>query len=373
MRISTLRLGRMLRKELRQLLRDPKSKRLIFGAPLLQLFLFSYAANTDVRDTRTFLVDHDQTAESRLLVDALTASGHFRIAGRSDRPADLTRALDSGRALVGIEIPAGFARDLRAGRGAKVQVIVDGTNSNTATVAQGYAARMVQEFGLDVAAAAGSSPAGGVELRSRAWYNPDLVSRVYNVPAVVGMILILMALLLTALAVVREREIGTLDQLVVTPITPVELILGKTIPAVLIALADLVLVTTVAILWFDIPLRGSALALLLASLVYIFAGVAVGLLISTISRTQQEAFMVMFLFFVPTIVLSGLMYPVHTMPEFFQVITLGNPMRHFLEIVRGIFLKGVGVRDLWVQYLAITAVTGLALSAAVWRFRRTFA
>jgi ABC-2 type transport system permease protein len=363
----------MLRKELRQLLRDPKSKRLIFGAPLLQLFLFGYAANTDVRDTRTFLVDHDHTAESRLLADALTASGHFRIAGRSDRPADLTRALDSGRALIGIEIPAGFARDLRAGRGAQVQIVVDGTNSNTATVAQGYAARMVQEFGLGFAAAAGNTPAGGVELRSRAWYNPDLSSRVYNVPAVVGMILVLMALLLTALAVVREREIGTLDQLVVTPITPVELILGKTIPAVLIALTDLVLVSTVAILWFDIPLRGSALALLLASLIYILAGVAVGLLISTISRTQQEAFMGMFLFFVPTIVLSGLMYPVHTMPEFFQVITLGNPMRHFLEIVRGIFLKGAGVRDLWVQYLAITAVTAFALYAAVWRFRRTIA
>ena len=210
-------------------------------------------------------------------------------------------------------------------------------------------------------------------MRSRAWYNPDLQSRNYNVPAVIGALLLLMSLLLTALAVVRERELGTLEQLMVSPLTPTELILGKTIPVAIIAFVDLILISAVAILWFDIPLRGSVPALLLASTVYILAALGIGLFISTISKTQQEAFMSMFLFFLPALILSGFMYPVRTMPTFFQWLTLANPVRHFLEIVRGIFLKGHGLADMWVQFAVITGMAVVVLLAAVARFRRTVA
>lgn len=370
-RRSWLRVRAMLVKELRQLFRDPKTRRIMFASPLLQLLLFGYAVNTDVHDVATFVVDHDRTRESRALLDAFVAGGYFRVEGRSDRPADLASALDAGAATVGLEIPRGFAADLAAGRGAKVQVLVDGTNSNTGTVAQGYAAKLVQEFGMRHAKARGELPPGGVELRARAWYNPDLASRVYNVPAVIGALLLLMCLLLTALAVVRERELGTLEQLLVSPVSPGELMLGKTIPVALVALVDLVLIAAMAILWFDVPFRGSPFALLLASALFVLASLGLGLLVSTVSRTQQEAFMSMFLLLLPALVLSGFLYPIHTMPEAFQWLTLLNPVRFFLEIVRAIFLKGSGVLDLWPQYLALLGMGVGVLWLAAWRFRRT--
>lgn len=360
------RVRSLVRKEMRQILRDPRTKRIVFGSPILQLLLFSYAVTTDVHNVPLFVVDHDRTAESRALTDALTAGDWFHIAGSSDDPSDLERALDRGSAAVGIQIPPGFARDLAARRGAAVQVLVDGTSSNTATVAQGYATRIIQEFGLDRAGITDR----GVDLRTRAWFNPELSSRTYNVPAIIGVLLMLMSLVLTALAVVRERELGTLDQLLVSPITAGELMLGKTIPVAIIALIDLVIICVLAILWFDIPIRGSVLALLVSSIVYILASLGAGLFISTISRTQQEAFMSMFLLFLPAIVLSGFMYPVHTMPAFFQALTVLNPVRHFLEIVRGIFLKGWGFADIWLQLGAITAMAALVLWGSTARFRK---
>lgn len=398
MSISWLRVNRLLRKEWRQIFRDPRSKRIVFASPILQLVLFGYAVNTDVNRTALYVVDHEVSAESRALVDAFTAAGWFRVVGRSDRPADLLQALDRGDARIGIEIPPDFGARLRAGD-ARVQVLLDGTNSNTATVAQGYAARIIQDFAAAYApgaasaapaqSAAAADPAadavapaplvvptaspGGIDLRTRAWYNPGLESRVYNIPAVIGTILMLMSLLLTALAVVRERELGTLDQLLVSPLTPVELILGKTLPVVAIALIDLALVVAVSLLWFDIPFRGSAIALLVASAVYIVGALGIGLFISTVSSTQQEAFMGMFLFFLPTVILSGFMYPIYTMPEVFQVITLLNPLRHFLDIVRGIFLKGEGLGDILPELGALTAMAVAIMLLAIRRFGRNLA
>ncbi len=373
-RLSALRVRRMVVKELRQLFRDPRTKRVIFVAPIIQLVLFGYAVNTDVRNVATALVDHDRTPESRELVAAFTASGYFRIVDSSDRSADLGRALDSGRALVALEIPAGYSRDLAAGRSPSVQLLVDGTNSNTATVAQGYAMRIVANLGsrLDGGALTAVEAAPrGVDLRTRAWFNPSLESRVYNVPAVIGVIVLLMCLLLTALAVVREREMGTLEQLLVSPLSPGELMLGKTAPVAGIALVQMALVTSVALLWFDIPLRGQVLTLVLAGVLFILAGLSLGLLISTISATQQEAFLAMFLFLLPAIILSGFLYPIDTMPDIFQRLTLANPLRHFLEIVRGIFLRGAGISDLWVQFAVLGAMAVTGLSVATWRFRRT--
>lgn len=375
LRASWMRVRALLRKELRQIFRDPKTKRIIFGSPIIQLLLFGYAVSTDVRDVKTFVVDHDITVESRALQGALTASGYFRIVGHASRPADLAAALDAGRAVIGLEIPRGFAADLAAGHGARVQLLVDGTHSNTGTVAQGYASRIVQEFGFDYArrraAAAGAMLPAGVDLRVRAWYNPDLESRVYNIPAVIGVLLLFMTLLLTALTVVRERELGTLEQLAVSPLTAGELMLGKTIPVALIAAVDLVLIAVVGAWWFHVPFRGSIPALLLASALYALVGLGVGLLVSTISRTQQEAFMGMFLIFLPATVLSGFMYPVRSMPLFFQWLTLVNPVRHFLEVVRRIFLKGAGTAELWPQLVILAGMAAVALLLAARRFRRT--
>ncbi|HUF75487.1 MAG TPA: ABC transporter permease [Longimicrobiales bacterium] len=372
LRGSWLRVSCMVRKELRQLLRDDKTKRVIFVSPIIQLILFGYAVNTDVRNVATALVDHDRTPESRQLVDALTASGYFRIATRSDRPSDVGRALDHGDAVVGLEIPAGYAEDLAAGRSAAVQLLVDGTNSNTATVAQGYAARIVQQLGAElVAASGGPAAAPAIDLRARAWFNPSLESRVYNVPAVIGVIVLLMCLMLTSMAVVREREVGTLEQLLVSPLSAGELMLGKTLPVAGIALVQMTLVTTVALLWFDVPLRGSVPTLLLAAALFILAGLSFGLFVSTISATQQEAFLAMFLFLLPAIILSGFLYPIDTMPEAFQTLTLANPLRHFLEIVRGIFLRGAGIRELWVQFAVLTGMAAAGLALATRRFRAT--
>jgi ABC-2 type transport system permease protein len=368
---SAERIWELVVKEFRQIFRDPRMSRVIFVTPIIQLMLFGYAVSTDVRNTSMFVVDHDGSAASRELVSAFTSSGYFRLVGRSDRPADLVRALDRGDAIVGIEIPRGFAQDLGGPDVARVQLLLDGTNSNTATVAQSYAERIVVGFGARATMARGASAVTNVDLRERAWFNPDLSSRDYNVPAVIGAIMLLVALLLTSLAIVREREIGTLEQLRVSPLTPGELIAGKTIPFALIGMADMAIVTLVAVLWFKVPFAGSPGLLLLAGTLFLLAALGVGLLISTLASTQQEAFMVSFLVYMPAILLSGFMFPVSSMPKVFQWLTFGNPLRHFLEIVRGVFLKGVGLESLWMQYLVLGVMGTAVLWLAAARFRRT--
>lgn len=361
------RVREIVRKEFLQVRRDPRLLRVLLISPLIQLMVFGYAVSTDVRDTALFVVDNDGTRASRELVEAMTAPGTFRVVGRSERPADLVRALDHGRATVGLEIPPGFERDLGRGTGVPVQILVDGTNSNVATVALGYAERIFQDF---VAGRTDAAPAAAVDLRERAWFNPDLESRNYNVPGVVGTLVMLVCLLLTALAVVRERELGTLEQLMVSPLRPVELVAGKALPFALIGMFDLAMVTTVAVLWFGVPFRGSFLLLLLAGILYVLPALGIGLLLSTISKTQQEAFLGTFLFFMPTLLLSGFLFPVSSMPKVFQAITLVNPVRHFLEIVRAVFLKGAGLDALWPQFLGLLVLGVLILGFAATRFRK---
>jgi len=356
----------MVAKEFRQIFRDPRMARFVLVAPVLQLLVFGYAVSTDLRRTPFFVVDHDGTQASRALADAFTATDYFRLAGASDSPNDLVRALDHGAAVIGLEVPPGFAADLDAGRGV-VQVLIDGTNSNTASVAQGYAERIVLDYALERQ----PSFRPPVDLRERAWYNPDLASRNYNVPAVVGALILLVCLLLTSLAVVREREIGTLEQLQVSPLSSAELIAGKTIPFAVIGLVDLVFVTLVALLWFHIPFRGSPLLLLAASILYLLSGLGTGLLISTVSKTQQEAFLSSFMVFMPAILLSGFMFPVSSMPKLFQWLTLLNPMRHYIEIVRALFLKGAGASLLWRQFAALLVIGAALLGFATARFRKT--
>lgn len=372
MSLSPTRVRELVSKELRQMLRDIRTRGMIFVAPLIQILVFGYAVNTDIPNTATYVVDQDHTATSRALVDAFRSTGYFRVVGQSEEAGALARALDRSEAVVGIDIPPGFARRIDAGGPAPLQLLLDGSNSNTATVAQGYATRIVQRFALRHLPP-GAAPPAGVDLRVRAWYNPSLESRVYNVPAVMGLLLLLMCLVLTSLSVVREREDGTLEQLLVSPLTPAEFLLGKTIPAGLIGLVDLVTITAMAILWFHIPLRGSVAALVAAAALFILGAIALGLLISTVSQTQQEAFMTMFLLLLPSIILSGFFYPISSMPRVFQVITVVNPVRHFLEIVRAVFLKGAGFAPLWDHYAWLAGVAAATMALALARFARTTA
>ncbi len=360
------RIREMMRKEFIQIRRDPRLFRLIFLAPIIQLVAFGYAVSTDIRNTSTYVVDQDRSADSRALIDAFTASGYFKVVGASDRAERLTWALDHGKAVLGIQVPPDFSRRLARGD-ATVQLLFDGTNSNLATVAMGYAERIVQHYGAATAVNPVRPP---VDLRDRAWFNPDLKSRDYNVPAVVGLVTLLICLLLTSLAVVREREIGTLEQLQVSPLTPGELIAGKTLPFALIGLLDLTLVTIVARVWFHVPFTGSLLLFLVASIFYLLSGLGIGLFISSVSATQREAFMTTFLIFMPVILLSGFMFPVSSMPPLFRALAQLNPMTHYLVVVRGIFLKGAGFGALWLQVLILLAMGAAILWGAAFRFKR---
>jgi ABC-2 type transport system permease protein len=355
----------MLVKEFIQVLRDPRMKALIFIMPVIQLIMFGYAVTTDVDHIKTAVCDLDKSPQSRALIERFTASGYFTVVDRTDRPERLGELLDRGKATIGIQINRGFADDLRSGRQAAIQTIIDGTDSNTGTVAMDYAQRITQEFSkaraapieLTQLAQAQTNP---IELRSRAWFNPDLKSRYYNVPGVIAVVVLLISLLLTAMAIVREREIGTMEQLMVTPIRSFELILGKTLPFVLISFIDVLVVTAIGVSWFHVPIQGSLGLLLFGAGLYLMSTIGIGLFISTISQTQQQALMSSFFFYLPAVLLSGFMFPISNMPEPAQWLTYLNPLRYFLVIIRDIFLKGSGLEILWPQFAAL-AVLGTAL------------
>ncbi|MFZ3261479.1 MAG: ABC transporter permease [Thiobacillus sp.] len=359
------RIYRMLVKEFIQVLRDPRMKALIFVMPVIQLIMFGYAVTTDVDHIKTAVCDLDKSPQSRALIERFTASGYFTVVDNTDRPERLGELLDRGKVIMGIQINRGFADDLKSGRQAAIQTIIDGTDSNTGTVAMDYAQRITQEFSRARAAPIeltqlAQEQANPIELRSRAWFNPDLKSRYYNVPGVIAVVVLLISLLLTAMAIVREREIGTMEQLMVTPIQPFELILGKTLPFVLISFIDVLVVTFIGVNWFDVPIHGSLWLLLFGAGLYLMSTIGIGLFISTISQTQQQALMSSFFFYLPAVLLSGFMFPISNMPEPAQWLTYLNPLRYFLVIIRDIFLKGSGLEILWPQFAAL-AVLGTAL------------
>jgi len=369
------RIYRMLVKEFIQVLRDPRMKALIFVMPVIQLIMFGYAVTTDVDHIKTAVCDLDKSPQSRALIERFTASGYFAVVGHTDNPLRLGELLDRGKATIGIQINRGFADDLRSGRQAVIQTIVDGTDSNTGTVAMDYAQRITQEFSraraapieLTQLAQALTNP---IELRSRAWFNPDLKSRYFNVPGVIAVVLLLISLLLTAMAIVREREIGTMEQLMVTPIRPLELILGKTLPFVLISFIDVLVVTFIGVTWFHVPIYGSLWLLMFGAGLYLMSTIGVGLFISTISQTQQQALMSSFFFYLPAVLLSGFMFPISNMPEPAQWLTYLNPLRYFLIIIRDIFLKGSGWAILWPQFAALTVLGTALLLISSLRFKK---
>jgi drug efflux transport system permease protein len=373
------RIKRMLIKEFIQVFRDPRMKAMIFVVPLMQLLIFSYAASTDVRHVSTGVYDLDNTVSSRALVSRFVKSGYFDVAAYISTDARERELLDEGKVQVVLHVNQGFEDDLRAGRSAPFQLIVDGTDSNTAGIILGYSNTIVHQFSQAILAQrilrlrGNVRQPGQVLLQTRTWFNENLESRTYFVPGVIALMITLLTLLLTSMAVVREKEIGTMEQILVTPIRPAEFILGKTVPFALISFVDLILVTLVGVLWFDIPVRGSFLLLVFSTSIYLLSTLGIGLLISTVSETQQQAMMTTFFFFMPAVLLSGFMFPIANMPAIVQWLTYLNPMRYAMVILRGIFLKDVGINILWSQIAALAVIGTITLGLASSRFRKTLA
>ncbi len=371
MRDTLRRIKYMVKKEFIQIFRDRKMKPIIFVTPVLQLIVFGYAVTMDVANIRTAVYDLDKTSVTREIARRFESSGYFRIVAYPGSDTEVKELLDRGDATVVLSFDHGFTSDLEARRRPALQVLLDGTDSNTAQVAAGYASGIIMQFSQDLIMKTAYRAQGGyLDVQPRAWYNADLKSKNYNVPGVIAIMVFLVCLLLTAMAIVREREIGTMEQLMVTPIRPAELILGKTIPFAAIGFFDTFLVTLVGTLWFEVPIRGSIPLLSLATAVYLLSVLGFGLFISTISRTQQQAMMASFLFFAPAILLSGLMFPIENMPLAVQLVTYLNPLRYFLIIIRGVFLKGSGIAILWPQFLALFILGVSVVATSSLRFKK---
>ncbi len=368
----------MLIKEFIQTLRDPHTRWLLWGPPLIQMVIFGYAATLEIKHVSMAVLDLDNTQESRELISHFAASRYFQIAQYAARPDELREGIDRGTVVLAVEIDSGFAQRLRNGQGASVQVIVDSSNSNTALVALGYlsqiGAQFTQEFQADLmrrAAPQEVSFAPQVELEARPWFNEGLLSEWYFVPGVLGNLMLIMIMNLTAFAVVREREIGTLEQVMVTPIRRWEFILGKTIPFFLIGCVDAIMLFLVGTLWFGVPFRGSVGVFAIGISIFILAGLGMGLLLSTIAKTQQQSMMTAFFFVMPMTSLSGFGTPVSSMPPFFQRLSYFNPLLHVIVILRSVYLKGVGLESLWPDVAFLTIFAFLTLVVSILRFRKS--
>lgn len=379
------RVREIVRKEFRQVLRNPRARILLFVPPIMQLLIFGYAVNLDVEHGAVGWLDQDQTPASRALCASIDASAYLDIVAVYAQDEDIHVALDHGAVQAVVHVLPGFGRDLERGETATVQILIEGTNSNTASILANYLNQLIAQYSRQVFAQRLSERRIGatmpstepVELRvptlavkRRVWFNPELRSRNYFVPGVIANIITLITLMLTALGLVREREIGTMEQLMVTPLRPIELMLGKTLPFALVGLIDVVVMTMLALIVFDVPFQGSGWLLLISAIVYLLTSLGIGLFISTISRTQQQAVMSSFFFFLPAFALSGFAFPIRNMPEPVQYVTYLNPVRYFIEIVRGIFLKGVGLDVLWPQLLILLVLGTMIFGFSAWRFHK---
>ncbi|HKI48819.1 MAG TPA: ABC transporter permease [Desulfobacteria bacterium] len=370
------RLKEMLIKEFIQIFRDPRTRFIILLPPIIQLVVFGYAVTTDVKNAATAIYDQDNSVASREIVSRFIRSRYFKVEKYIQQEEQIHRLIDHSRVKAVLQINKGFEEDLRSGRTAQVQMILDATDSNTAGILLGYGQRIVQEYSQEILldrVARSLGPVrsiGGLDLQSRAWFNDNLESRNFYVPGVIAILLMLVTLMLTSMAIVREKEMGTMEQIMVTPISSMEFILGKTIPFGLIGFFDMVLVVLIAWGWFEVPVRGSLGWLFLGTGLYLMTTLGMGLLISTISRTQQQALMITFFYFQPMILLSGFMFPIDNMPEVVQWLTYLDPLRYFLVIIRGIFLKGIGPEILWPQMLALLVMGLVVFQLAVSRFKK---
>jgi ABC-2 type transport system permease protein len=360
-------------KEFLELRQTPRLLFLIIIAPILQLTLLGYAATTDIKDVPIVVVDGDRSPQSRRLLERFSASPYFRIVGEEIAPGDADRDLASGRAWLAVVIPPRFG-DAIEGRGPdsarRIQVLADGTDSNSSGIALSYAATLVGEFNATLAVERGVRPSG-IDGQVRVWFNPQLESRDFMVPGVIALLLLLITTNLSSMAIVRERELGTLEQLNVTPLGRWELILGKLLPYAVVGFVDVLLVLMVAVFWFKIPLLGSVWLLIAGAMVYLSCTFGLGLFVSTISSTQQQAMLTStFFFLIPMVYLSGFVFPIENMPSLIQALTIIVPLRYFLVIVRGIFLKGTGFDVLWPQFVALALWGGTVLTLAAYRSRK---
>jgi len=362
------RLRYVIRKELLQIRRDRRIMAMLIIAPLLQLLVFGWAVTLDIKHIPVVVCDRDRSAESRDLIGQLERSEHFDLRGWVDSPAAITPYLVSGRAVVALTIPGDFSKRQARGETAEVQVVVDGTDMNSGGVAAGYAAALIAHYVRTRSGVA--PPAPPVSQQPRVWYNPDLRSANYMVPAVICMILGTVMTAVTALGLVREREAGTLEQLIVTPIRPIELMLGKTLPFAAIGLLDVGLIVLLARLGFHVSPAGSVLLLLFSAALFLLTTLGLGLFISSVSRTQQQAMLTAFFVLLPSVILSGFMFPIQNMPRLVQYLTYGIPLRYFVAIVRGIYLKGVGMDMLWPQLAALAALGGVIFTLSGLRFQK---
>jgi ABC-2 type transport system permease protein len=355
-------------KELIELRQDPRLFAIVVMAPILQLFMLAYAATTDVRDVPIVIADADRSTASRDLVSRFDASPSFTITKVVSSPDAVDTALERGDAWLAIVVPRGYGAALDTGQSQAVQIIADGSDANSAGVSMSYATSLIASYGQEIAAraamgagrvsgaAAGriDGPSPSIQPVVRVWFNPRLESRDFMIPGIVALLLLVVTTNLSSMGIVREKELGTLEQLNVTPLTRAELVVGKLLPYGMVGLIDVVLVLSVAIFWFDVPMRGSYLLLFVLTLVYLVTTLGLGLFVSTISNTQQQAMMTTtFFFLMPMVLLSGFVFPIENMPAAIQSVTYLIPLRYFLVILRAIFLKGVGLETLWPQALAL--------------------
>ncbi|MBK6876480.1 MAG: ABC transporter permease [Ignavibacteria bacterium] len=354
-------------KEFLQFLRDPKMFAVVLVAPVIQLVFLGYAANRDLNDVKTCILDMDKSESSREFISGFEKSEYFSIIEYADNYTDIERRIDKGDALIAVVVPADFGKDLENGNSASVQVIFDGSDGNKASVAAGYVMSVASSYGgkvfVDRLERSGfkAPPAGSIVPVTRVWYNPNLTTREFMLPSIVGLVLIIITVNITSLAIVKEREIGTLEQLLVTPVRPYQLIIGKLLPFTVIGLVAVTLVLAVMIFWFGIDVKGSIPLLFLSSLVFMLSTLGLGLFVSTISKTQQQAMVTSaFLVIMPMIFLSGFAFPIESMPKIIQYLTYMIPLKYFIVIIRGIVLKGLTMADLW-QELGILFLIGVII------------
>lgn len=363
-----IRIKAIARKEMLQILRDPLSLAMGFLMPVMLLFIFGYAISLDVDHIATIVHDEDRSRLSRELVADLSASGYFKVVRSAEREGEVDRYLDSGRARVALIVPQGFAKDLRSGGTAQLSVIVDGSDSNTATIALGYVAALAEIYAGRISGAPRKSL---IEVRPRIWYNPELKSRNFIVPGLIAVIMMVIAALLTSLCIAREWERGTMEQLISTPVQTPELILGKILPYYVIGVIDMALSVVMATLLFEVPFRGSFALLFIISSVFLFGGLSFGIIISIVTKSQLVASQISVVAtYLPAFLLSGFMFSISNMTRPLQVLTHIIPARYFVSILKGLFLKGSSIRILVAEAVFLLVFAVITFTAANRKFRK---
>jgi ABC-2 type transport system permease protein len=370
--MDRVRIRELIRKEFIQILREKRNLPFIIVAPFMMLIIFGYVVSTDVNDVKVGMLDQSMTRESRMLSDAIDANRTFRITYFAGNTLDLENILLHRKVDMVIKIGPDFSARIRKGDSAVIQVLVDGSMSNISAKAVAYLSSIINDYNQELLKEIYHLKLeyGRIDARIRTWYNENLESKNTFVPGIVAFVVMLVSLLFTSMAIIREKEAGTIEQLIVTPLKSSELILGKTIPYVIIAIGQMIMVTIFAVLWFRVPFNGNFLVLFAGLCFYLISTIGIGFFISTVSSTQQQAMMTTFFFILPFLLLSGLIFPISNMPVVIQWLTLLNPLRYFLVIIRGVFLKGIGLELLWPQFLGLFVLGVAVFTGAITFFRK---